>query len=128
MKIKKSDIKKWTSALDSEKYEQTVAELEDRFGYCCLGVACRLFIPLKKIKLRNKKYLYGTTPQKQPNAPLWLKEIDYDFQKKTGVTLSWLNDNGLDESEHFTSDNFTFGEIATVLELVYVHNILENEN
>lgn len=36
---------KWVRALRSGKFKQTSGALHDSTGYCCLGVACELFIP-----------------------------------------------------------------------------------
>ena len=36
--------KKWVSALRSGEYKQTRFTLKDHHGFCCLGVACDLFI------------------------------------------------------------------------------------
>ena len=37
------NAQKWVTALRSGKYVQTQGCLQDQFGYCCLGVACRLY-------------------------------------------------------------------------------------
>jgi hypothetical protein len=53
-------------------------------------------------------------PSEQPLAPPWLKLINEDFFDKTGKSLDALNDD----------QRYTFPEIATLLELVYIHKIL----
>ena len=51
MKPPIKDLKKWIAALRSGKYSQTKEYLQDSRGYCCLGVACEILIPKKKIIL-----------------------------------------------------------------------------
>lgn len=33
---------KWVDALRSGEYKQTTETLQDEYGYCCLGVACKV--------------------------------------------------------------------------------------
>lgn len=106
---------KWIAALDSGKYEQTHCSLQDKHGYCCLGVGCKVTIPKKLIITNVYNQISGGLPINQPAAPIWLTEINKDFAKKTGQDLIALND----------SYDFTFPEIATLLELVYVHKIVD---
>lgn len=48
--MKKSDVKKWAKALRSGEYAQAqnylceVDEIDGTTAYCCLGVACDLFV------------------------------------------------------------------------------------
>jgi hypothetical protein len=112
-KINLEEIKTWIDALRSGNYKQTRKVLQNSKGFCCLGVACDVFIPEdKKNKTIGKRYLIGNMPTEQPNAPDWLKKMDSDFEKKTGRYLTSLND-------HF---KFTFMDIADVLEEVYITN------
>lgn len=113
MKINNKDISKWVKALRSGKYKQSKMELQTPKGYCCLGVACDIFIKKEKKMLSHPtKHLRGVFPTSQPYAPEWLKEIDNDFYEKTGVLLSILND----------FKNYNFMEIADMLEAVYIYN------
>lgn len=120
----KKDIKTWVKALRSGKYSQTKKVLQSEEGYCCLGVACTLFIKpvdqkLKRIYFNNnesyKVVLSGGLPRAQQNAPNWLQTVDTDFYDKTGKWLNNLNDN----------EDFTFDEIADVLEAVYILEVLK---
>jgi len=113
LKLQKN-IKKWVKALDSGKYKQCKEKLQRRDTYCCLGVACKIFIPKNK-QLTIDENLYGCLPSSQTNTPEWLRNINDEFESKTDRTLSALND----------FENFTFSEIATVLELTYIHDILD---
>jgi hypothetical protein len=114
MQLNKRQFKKWIAALDSGEYKQTHCSLQDNKGYCCLGVGCKVTIPKKLIVTDVLNQIKGGLPIHQPAAPTWLTEINKDFDKKTGRDLIALND----------SYDFTFTEIATLLELVYIHKIL----
>lgn len=108
MQLNRAQFNKWLRALRSGKYSQTQERLEDQYGYCCLGVACKILIPKKKQEI-GWYYFFGETPSDQKHAPNWLKNIDYDFAVKTGVALTDLNDNY----------GYTFEQIADVLDKVY---------
>ena len=112
----KEDIKQgiaWIKALRSGKFKQTTGTLQDRNGYCCLGVACEVVIPKgkKKRAYYNSKHLAGGEPTKddQPNAPLWLQNINDHKLKKGSIKnyLSCFNDY----------HEYSFKEIADILEL-----------
>jgi hypothetical protein len=101
------DFKKWIKALRSGEFKQTQAVLNDEDGFCCLGVACKLFIKEKDI-LRCDGYLDGHLPEDQ-NAPKWLKYINNNFLQKTSIRLSDMNDS-----------DYSFDEIADLLEITYL--------
>ena len=123
MKVSKKAIKKWTAALRSNKYQQTINHLQDADGYCCLGVACELFIKPELVQPKGDGYIYGGMPDDQENAPKWLKAIADDFNNKTYAELQALNDKGLIDN-HTRLEPFTFEEIADLLEAVYIHEVL----
>jgi hypothetical protein len=113
MKVSKKNIEKWCIALRSGKYKQTTYKLQNENGFCCLGVACKIFIPEEKQDLKNGQ-LTGSYPDRQPYSPKWLNGISEDVNYKTGEGLLTLNDlMGL-----------TFDEIADVLELIYIHEAI----
>lgn len=115
MRVNKKQLKKWIKALDSGEYEQGYGSLNPKDNtYCCLGVACKVLIPKKKQILNHNGKLSGNYPNQQKGALRWLKSIDVDFFNKMGNRLSFLNDK----------EGFKFGEIATLLELVYIHKAL----
>lgn len=114
-KITNRNIQKWCVALRSGKYNQTRGSLNDARGYCCLGVACKIFIP-SKLQYKPVGYIYGISPNQQIHSPYWLKNINSDFNQKTGESLSNLNDIFSE-----TNSSFNFNEIADLLELVYIH-------
>src|SRR5688572_13814329 len=116
LKVNVRDIKKWTKELRSGKFKQGTSCLQSGMHfYCCLGVGCMVFIPEEKLIRNGGSRLDGGFPKAQPSAPDWLKNINDDFCKKTGKKLSKLND----------SLEFDFDEIADLLELVYVHKMLD---
>lgn len=132
MRVNKHIITKWANALRSGKYKQTKHTLQDVKGYCCLGVACDLFIPNPRIGSIDG-YLYGSHPIAQPNAPKWLHDINEDFFIRTGMLLSQLNDDGISvmtigngtDFEYTKINSLTFDEIADLLEAVYIHKFLD---
>lgn len=135
--INKKDIKKWVAALRGGEYKQTRQRLQDDKGYCCLGVACELFIPPGKRWIeRDTKFFLGDGPRDQEWAPDWLKEINGDFRRKTGASLIALNDDGAPTTlfkedgsyyniQRVLTKPFTFDEIADLLEAVYIYGVLK---
>ena len=120
----KEQIQKWVIALRSGEYSETHDVLQDENGYCCLGVACEVFIP-KKLQIRdNAGYLIGGTPEDQDHAKPWLREM----QEILGADISFLNDcgsvilDGMNECEKF--EPFTFDEIADLLEYEFIYEAL----
>lgn len=107
-------IEKWCTALRSGRFKQTSGKLQDEKGYCCLGVACRVFLPNPKLKhgILNG---YIIDKEDQPKAPEWLLLINNAFAKKMGIALDLLNDG----------EKLTFDEIADCLELVFIHKALD---
>lgn len=120
------EIKKWVRALRSGKYKQTRLVLQDKQGYCCLGVACKTLIPKHK-QIKNSLFgtLVGGMVWNQPHAPLWLKEVSAEFARITGTGLIMLNDEGFSTPEEIYSP-LTFDEIADMLELVFVHKAFQS--
>lgn len=122
MKPKKKDIKKWCAALRSGKYQQGKGQLQTKDGYCCLGVACDVFIPENK---RDEIFglITGDTPEDQDLAPAWLKKIEENFNDLAEEWISEMNDIGV-YLDGVRLAPFTFDEIADVLEAVYIHEVL----
>ena len=128
MNPSKVDIQKWVDALRSGTYAQTQCTLQDNSGFCCLGVACDIFIAAENLKLDDSGYMWGGLPGAQPKAPAWLKNIHSDFRKKTGLDFSQLNDGGLGNFDTDIAEiylkSFTFDEIADIIEAIYIHEVL----
>lgn len=131
MKVSKKTIQKWIDALRSGKYSQTQGQLQDTNGYCCLGVACKVFIPAAKREIHPlTASLLGNLPTYQKFAPKWLKQITHDFDDKTGSPLDSLNDCSLVYDNYGNRLDkeyppFTFDEIADVLQAVYIEKVLD---
>lgn len=121
MKVSKKDIMKWINALRSGEYRQTIASLQDTTGYCCLGVACKLFIPKSKLEYDFYGVISGTLPEGQENAPEWLKNIDREVHEICGYGLSKLNDSYILKEG---LQRFNFDEIADVLQAIYIEEVL----
>lgn len=111
--MNKQNITKWVKALRSGEYKQTRGMLQNNKGFCCLGVACKIFISEKNQTLNDNDLLYGGLVD-QLNATQWLKNINGNFNNKTQKTFIKLND----------IDKLTFDEIADLLEAVYIHKVL----
>lgn len=131
LQVDVKDIKKWVQALRSGKYSQTKKVLNDQNGFCCLGVACDIFIPEDK-QQKNDGHFTGNFPNQQLYSPEWLVLINSDFYIRTGIGLSDLNDGTdeiyfkLEEDGTIVAEkmSLTFDEIADLLELVYIHKVL----
>lgn len=107
-RIPKKAIKKWVEELRSGRWEQARGRLQSNGAFCCLGIACNIFMPPEDLKLQFG-VLFGTVPADQENAPDWLRTINDRFFEKTGTSLSQHNDSGK-----------TFPEIADLLEETYL--------
>jgi hypothetical protein len=110
----KKQAQKWANELRSGKYQQCKGELENiNKKFCCLGVACKTFIP-SNAQVLVHGILYGSFPDDQKQSPKWLINVDSDVMIKLGYRLSFLND----------ANDYTFDEIADLIELVYVHKAI----
>lgn len=118
MQINKRQFRKWIQALYSGEYTQTDGKLQDKKGFCCLGVGCHVVIPDEKKAYKPGNLLLGLMPNAQSSAPEWLKEINEDFYSRTGCYLTELNDSGID------GEPLTHAEIGMLLQLVYIHKML----
>lgn len=121
----KREIAKWCKALRSGKYSQTKFSLQNDKGFCCLGVACDVFISDKYKLKTGGGYLSGCLPTKseQPHAPEWLRYVNGSFGDKTGLKLYHLNDTGVRFDNAL--ERLTFDEIADCLEAVYIRGVLK---
>ena len=115
-RISKRQAQKWANALRSGKFEQTTGALQDTSGYCCLGVACEIFIPKNLQRRDTFGHLIGGLPYEQPCCPEFLRNITDDFGNRIGTYHNFVDLND--------SENFSFDMIADLIELVYVHKAL----
>jgi hypothetical protein len=119
MRPAKKNIQKWIDALRSGKYTQCEDRLQKNNSFCCLGVACKIFISEKdQVMQPNTQQLFGITPQDQPKAPTWLKKINLQFETDSHESfIEYMND----------IENMSFDEIADMLQLVYIEDAFEVE-
>lgn len=116
--ISKKNAQKWIDALRSGEYKQTQGALQNNAGYCCMGVACKIFIPKgKQLMDEYGRFLLGGVTDSQPNCPKWLYQINDNLHQKMGHGFIGLNDNL----------NFTFDEIADCIQAVYIEGALDEE-
>ena len=108
----KVQFEKWIKALRSGKYKQTTGTLQDDQGYCCLGVACKVVVKRKDLKLRYG-ILIGVFPSRQL-SPLWLGNVNFKIANLFGTSLSVLNDD----------HNYSFNDIADILSFFYENDML----
>ena len=124
MKPTKKQIQKWVLALRSGEYSQTKSKLEDDSGYCCLGVACDIFIPDgMKTVYPTTGLMIGGLPHNQANSPEWLSQIEGIL----GIYIPALNDHGrITTNTEYPEQHgpFTFDEIADLLEYEYIYEVL----
>ena len=105
------NAKKWVEALRSGKYSQTTKKLQDEKGFCCLGVACKVYEQETGNKLPVDEYgnfEEHTLMRKYNCVREWigLSVADGYFEKSyTTHNLASLNDRGK-----------SFSEIADIIE------------
>ncbi len=107
----------WIIVLKMEIIPKTTKRLEDENGCCCLGVGCYVTIPSKKLVTENNQ-LIGTHPQLENNAPDWLINININFSKRYGNSLTFLND----------AEKLTHSQIADALIEAYKPELGEYYN
>ncbi|NCX55979.1 MAG: hypothetical protein EBW87_02120 [Burkholderiaceae bacterium] len=105
------EFEKWIQALRSGEYKQATNYLQTDYGYCCVGVACKVTIPEKKQKMsEDTNLLYGRGVNHQPHAPKWLRVIcSCQYPSDLDTSLYDLND----------IHRKSFEEIADILESTY---------
>ena len=120
----KQDIqqfKDWVTNLRSGEFQQTQRKLQDKRGYCCLGVGCVTTISKEKLLLNSAGYLDTALVVGQPYAPKWLRRISNFTRLYFDSCDYWL--------EHLNDDLFlSFNEIADILELVFYHDCMDKFN
>jgi hypothetical protein len=96
----RESVKKWVEALRSGEFDQGRSALETTQGFCCLGVACKVY---EKETGKSAKYhngrLVGELLSDQYEVLLWLglRKADGLFYSGTETeTLTHLNDNHAD--------------------------------
>ena len=110
------NAKKWVEALRSGKYSQCKGTLQNRAGYCCLGVACDVYEKEtgNKLPKNNHGFYKGCSLiNKFEVVKDWLGLKEHNgnlsaflYQGTIYPTLAYLNDHS----------RSTFNEIANVIE------------
>lgn len=124
MKLSKTDLsqlERWILALRSGKYKQGKNELYNpkKDVYCCLGVLCKVN---KTPVLNDAGNTVGvpaqirTSTKFASNVNGLFAETEIIVGAGTNNTLTHLNDNM----------HASFDEIADLLELTFIHKVMEN--
>jgi hypothetical protein len=102
---------RWAQALESGKYAQAAYQLRSANGYCCLGVACDLYIKeqggeWEPMKREPGSYQFKTaTAVLPPSVKNWLGIRDQGGRYGGGAwSLTSANDDGK-----------SFAEIAAII-------------
>lgn len=105
--IPKKDLLEWLWHLKYGNYKQGVNRLQSEHGFCCLGVACDIFIPKEQQTLLYGR-LDGGVPRQQPRSPKWLSRlvdvVRWEYGKNE-ISVMWFNDEF----------RFSFSQIAELL-------------
>lgn len=109
---------KWVKALRSGKYGQTTGTLQDKQGYCCLGVLCE--IAPKSLVKKEENVIYGGHLGDQPKVKAW-SGIKTTVGILEDEDLATFNDKGVRTYDPTTSfstftESFTFEEIADIIQ------------
>lgn len=122
MRMPKRKIKIWIEELRSGKWKKGTGTMQRDDRFCCLGVACKLFIPEDKLRFTEKGAIAGSLPDAQPGAPGWLRQINRETFLQVSKNLSSLNDAVSIPEAGYASLNFD--EIADILQLIYIEEAL----
>lgn len=96
---------KWVDALRSGEYNQTTGTLQDDYGYCCLGVACKVALDngVNVNTDEDNGNISGDELSDQKDVKSWLGLYDNQGRFETTpkqLYLTTLNDiEGLDFNE-----------------------------
>jgi hypothetical protein len=128
--INKDAIRKWVTALRSEKYPQSDSYLRTADGYCCLGVLCDISglgewsEPRQVPGVRfSHSYLATDLWQHQgPGITLLPPEVIKWAGFDTGNPVVYYDFNGISHPAAGVNDSegLSFNEIADYLERTYL--------
>lgn len=104
----------WIITLESGIFKQTIGNLQDLNGFCCLGVGTALFCeqPYSQ-RIDGRSVLIGITANCQLGNPQWFKNINTEFGHRTGKSLMTLND-----------DKMSFKLIAKLLKETFKEDLI----
>jgi hypothetical protein len=103
------NMKMVLKALRSGEYKQTKEALQDKNGYCCLGVMCAVFEKESGRTLRKEDdtgYIYGGDLDNQDGVQRWVGLQNCLGGSHSKFTLAELNDE----------EDYTFSQIADFIE------------
>lgn len=111
----------WIKALRSGEYKQTRKTLQDEYGYCCLGVLCK--ISRQPLDLKIAGLLNGGDLNSQPCVENWALGI-HTWSVLKQINVASLNDSGNPGMAYNDLEPFTFDEIADVIQAVLIERVL----
>lgn len=141
--VNKEHIKLWVDALKSGNYEQSDGSLKNDRGYCCLGVACEVYIAAEDklttdARFENHTFFDASTDDKGETAMLPLSVMKWLGFESNDPCVDYIQDEYDEDLEEFTGEkvenndslsclnddkNFDFHQIAEVLK----ENFLKEE-
>ena len=127
--MKKSDVKKWVEALRSGDYQQAKGilckedEISGDFYYCCLGVACDIFVEGDWVQHEGWD-VWGIDPYEEFVIPSHVDKKGWGHTETTTFTfpsLETLKKMGLDvayaqELAELNDHGWSFKKIANKIE------------
>jgi len=95
-----NNVKKWVAALESGKYKHTTEMLQDDCGYCCLGVAIRVYEEEMGLEHRDMidDRVKDETLSYYPAVKEWLG-LQGDTGQFNGGDLACINDRNVNFDE-----------------------------
>lgn len=112
--MKKEYADKWIEALESGKYTQCMGKLFDGKNYCCLGVACDIFLDQEFVETDSEDTSYVVEGTREGlELPYFLME-EMGMKKSYGQLLE--NDNSINASlVNMNDGGRSFEEIAQAI-------------
>lgn len=91
----------WVEALRSGEYKQTTLVLCDNYGYCCLGVACKVVdVPQSYIEAHNKDCIsdfgffnYGIPKELTLDLHKEFTVMNDELHKSFSEIADWIEQN-----------------------------------
>jgi hypothetical protein len=104
---------KWVAALRSGKYEQTIETLQDKNGFCCLGVLCKVGEDnsVNVLKYTNG-LLDGDSLDSQKDIINWS-----GMRSDLGELSFTIDDDFTELAELNDSSDYGFNKIADIIEV-----------
>lgn len=104
---------KWIAALRSGEYKQTEKYLYDGYGYCCLGVACKI---TGTEDWAMKKWGLPRDVEIEEDVKLNIPDFMLDYNSDVVDTLTYMNDGVPSTKYNPTGRKHSFSEIADWIE------------